>query len=311
MFPAKRKRNLENIFNLSFEFSVYTQSDSRIGLWAGSKRNIFNPMYIKTCIFLCFIQLSYATVFTVNVNTDSNLSTGSGTVTTGDLRYCINQINQTATGTHSIVFAIPIQNTITLAGILPLLNLNGANHLTINGVNTSTSNNITVNGTNTYPGFFARQGTISLQNMTLANCNATGGTGGKPGGGGGMGAGGALFIDSATVTLSNVNFSNNSSIGGGGGAAGTGNTLGGGGGGLYKGAGGESFAPSGSGFSSGAGGGGIGSIGGSSGHLDTGTSSTSFAGCGGGGALECRVEITLLGERDTSVPPVQETRAPL
>src|SRR5690606_37615310 len=68
--------------------------------------------------------------------------------------------------------------------------------------------------------FFAEAGTIRIENVTLANGQAAGGTGGGQqslggGGGGGLGAGGALFVNAgANVTLANVALSNNGAAGG-------------------------------------------------------------------------------------------------
>jgi outer membrane autotransporter protein len=129
--------------------------------------------------------------------------------------------------------------------------------------------------------FFAETGTIRIEDVTLANGLAEGGTGGGPqsgggggGGGGGLGAGGALFVNSgANVTLANVALSNNSAAGGAGGTANGGGTFdaGGGGGGL-GGNGGQG------GYEGGGGGGGFEGNGGS-GQQGPGDN----AGSGGGG----------------------------
>ncbi|MCX6543975.1 MAG: autotransporter-associated beta strand repeat-containing protein [Acidobacteria bacterium] len=96
---------------------------------------------------------------------------------------------------------------------------------------------------------------VTIQNLTIRDTVATGGSGGAggPGGGGGAGMGGALFVgELATVSVSNVNLISNAAVGGAGGTGGLGDVEGGGGGGL-GGNGGAGNAATGSG-----GGGGIG-----------------------------------------------------
>ncbi len=95
--------------------------------------------------------------------------------------------------------------------------------------------------------------TITVQNLTLKNCVATGGDGGAglSGGGGGAGLGGGVFARSGTITLTDVRFSGCSAQGGDGGGTLSGSTALGGGGGL-GGDGGSGTA----GFDSNAGGGG-------------------------------------------------------
>src|SRR5579871_433947 len=57
--------------------------------------------------------------YTVNATTD----TGSGSGTTGDLRYCITQANATAAGSSNSI-AITVSGTITLSSALPNLAAN-------------------------------------------------------------------------------------------------------------------------------------------------------------------------------------------
>jgi len=119
---------------------------------------------------------------------------------------------------------------------LPLLNAD----VTING------NGNTVSGNNQYRVFFAQQGTVSFNNLTIADGKAQGGNGGA---GGGAGLGGGLFVNAANVQLSGVQFTSN------GGAGGTGTNGGGCGGGFYAAGGDASGADGGSGGNRGGGGG--------------------------------------------------------
>lgn len=236
-------------------------------------RSIAFPFLFLTALPLLRAQ----SVLTVTVAGDTAPSTGGSA---GDLRYTLNSINQTP-GAYNVVFNLPSgSETITLGGMLPLLGLTASNALTIDGSNTAGSGTpITISGDSSFRGFFARQGDIAIQNITIANTLARGGNSGR--GGGGLGAGGALFIDQAHVTLSNVTMNSNTATGGnlsgsvtgGGGMGGTG---GGGGGG-----GGLGFGAAGGGSTLSSGGGGIGAI--LSGQGGNGGSSTGTAGGAGGG----------------------------
>lgn len=109
--------------------------------------------------------------------------------------------------------------------------------------------------------------TVTIQNLTIRDTVATGGSGGAggPGGGGGAGMGGALFIgDQASVIVSNVNLISNAAVGGSGGVGGVGESGGGGGGlGGNGGAGNDVIGPG------GGGGVGTGATGGDGGQLGT------------------------------------------
>lgn len=143
----------------------------------------------------------------VDIPDDNNPFT-IGNITTpgvsGDLRYVLNFINQNA-NTYTVTFNLPGDPIINLGGILPLLNLTASNTLTIDGTNGG--NQIEINGGGAFPGFFARQGNITIENLIINNTIAQGGNGA-------LGAGGGLFIDAATVTVSNLIFSANQAIGG-------------------------------------------------------------------------------------------------
>ncbi|HEY3662837.1 MAG TPA: hypothetical protein VGL24_06755 [Chthoniobacterales bacterium] len=150
-----------------------------------------------------------------------------------------------------------------------MVNLPGSDTIVIGNADPATP--VVISGNSGTGGFFIRRGVVTLQNLTFESLNATGGNGGD-GGGGGMGAGGALFIDTANVTLHNVTFSNCSATsgigggstgfgGGGGGLGGNGGSAQGGGGG-YAGNGGDNYGAGGGaggdgGSNSGGGGGAI------------------------------------------------------
>ncbi|MGB7977949.1 MAG: hypothetical protein WCF19_02170, partial [Chlamydiales bacterium] len=129
----------------------------------------------------------------------------------------MNFLNTTSGDGYSLAFDLSAgHETITLTAPLPALNLFNSNTLSIDGSNISGSGTqISVNGNNLYRCLYAVQGNITIQNITLKNGAAIGGNGGASTypGGGGMGAGGGLFIDSATVALSNVSFVNCSAKG--------------------------------------------------------------------------------------------------
>jgi autotransporter-associated beta strand protein len=156
------------------------------------------------------------TTFTVTSTAD----TGSGSGTSGDLRYCIENANLFPGSTIQFDPSLA-GDTITLASDLPMLDAD----VTIDGG----TNNITISGADQHRIFFANTGQIKIENLTLANGLAKGGDGGSGlegnGGGGGMGAGGALFVRgsldghmAASVTLVNVGFSNDAAHGGNGGS---------------------------------------------------------------------------------------------
>lgn len=181
-----------------------------------------------------FLNNTSAVDYTVNLPTDSSIATGgSGSGNMGDLRWVLNtilnaQAQTMMVDTRVINFTVP---SVTLQGILPMVNLFHADDVTIGN---ASGTPVVIDGQGIHRGFFIRQGNVLLQNLTLENTVAAGGKGGDShaGGGGGMGAGGGLFIDAATVTISNVTFENNSAIGGNGGTSNPMLNGGGGGGGL-------------------------------------------------------------------------------
>jgi hypothetical protein len=219
------------------------------------------------------------TVVTLATDTVPGSPAGSGTGTSGDLRYAI----QNAPAGNTIVFDTTAMgsSTIALAGPLPPIEQD----VTIDG---GYYGRITIDGANAYRAFFVDTGIVSIQNLKVQNALAKGGNGGDNSlsqtsgpGGGGFGAGACVFVNQSTaaVTLGNDYLVNCSAVGGNGGTA----TLttyyrGGGGGGLgadggtvstvgYGGGGGGGVLGAGSASTNGAGGaGGIGGGGGGAGY---------------------------------------------
>jgi autotransporter-associated beta strand protein len=145
-------------------------------------------------------------------------------------------------------YVINITGNITLTSQLLALNLPNGSTLTINGGGN------TIDGQHQFNGFFAYAGTVTIEDLTITNARAVGGTGGsgsKGVGGGGAGLGGGLFVaQNAAVTLIGVGLSGDSATGGAGGNfPGFNATSFGGGGGLDGGPGGNgaSFHPDGGG----------------------------------------------------------------
>lgn len=247
-------------------------------------------------IFLfTFHSLCALTTLNVTINSDNNPG-GVGEV--GDLRYCLNSMNQGLNSTpddYAIVFAFPM--TIQLNGNLPIIN-NSSNPVTITIGNSGSIPTVTIDGNSgAYSGFFIPMGNVMIQNMIFQNLTAQGGNGGDgiSGGGGGMGAGGAIYAPQSflngsypSITLSNVSINNCSAVGGKGGSylgiSSSGNEGGGGGGG-FSGNGGSITT---TGSTGGAGGGGFG---GDGGDVTLSTDDQLGGGGGGGGGIGSRATI--------------------
>lgn len=240
-------------------------------------------------------SLEALTTLNVTVSTDNN---PGGFGDSGDLRYCLNSMNQDLNNfpdDYAIVFAFPM--TIQLNGILPIIN-NSSYPVNITIGNPGSLPTVTIDGNNgAYPGFFIATGNVTIQNMIFQNLTAKGGNGGNgiSGGGGGMGAGAAIYVPQfflngsyPSVTLSNVAINSCTAIGGNGGNyAGdslTGNEGGGGGGG-FAGNGGSVTAI---GSCGGAGGGGFG---GDGGDVTLSTDDVLGGGGGGGGGIGSRANV--------------------
>ena len=134
------------------------------------------------------------------------------------------------TGNYTITFGVGF----TLDTDLLAVNLGAGGSLTLQG------NGLTIDGGGTHRGLFDYAGVLILDNLTIADAVATGGSGGNSAtngsgaGGGGAGFGGGLFVASAgNATLNNVTFTNDKAIGGAGGSdTGPSSQAAGGGGGL-------------------------------------------------------------------------------
>ncbi len=231
--------------------------------------------------------LAAGTAYTVNSAADTN--TGAGT--SGTLRYCINQANNSGGAGSTITFSSNF--AVTLTAPLPPL---GSNISSVTGFTGAS-----VSGNNAYPIFIVSNSSspVAISTLLLENGLSQGGAGGSGqlGGGGAAGAGGALLIaPGANVSLSNVAFNSCSATGGAGGSGSASGIVGcGGGGGIVQangGNGGPGNASSGIGGGGGGGGGsgplGVGGIGlfgggGGGGLQNSGGAGGAAAGNGGGG----------------------------
>lgn len=251
-------------------------------------------------LILLFASHSLYALTTLNVTISSDNNPG-GIGEVGDLRYCLNSMNQDLNATpddYAIVFAFPM--TIQLNGILPIIN-NSSNPVNITIGNPGPTPTVTIDGNSgAYSGFFIPMGNVTVQNMIFQNLSAKGGNGGDgiSGGGGGMGAGGAIYApqiflngSNPSVTLKNVSINDCSAVGGNGGSyiggSATGNEGGGGGGG-FSGNGGSITT---TGSTGGAGGGGFG---GNGGNVALSTDDVLGGGGGAGGGLGSRATIGTL-----------------
>lgn len=250
----------------------------------------------KKCIFL-FFPYSLCALTTLHVSDSSDNNPG-GFGNPGDLRFCLNTMNQNlnmGVDDYAIVFDFPM--TIQLNGILPLIN-NSSNSVNITIGNPGSIPTVTIDGNmGAYSGFFIPTGNVTIQNMTFQNLTAKGGNGGDgiSGGGGGMGAGGAIYAPqsfftgpSPSVTLMNVSINDCSAVGGNGGnylsLSSTGDEGGGGGGGFGGNVG--SITTTGS-----TGGGGGGGFGGDGGNVTLSTGDPLGGGGGGGGGIGSRATM--------------------
>lgn len=251
----------------------------------------------KHWFFLFSSQSLFAlTTLQVTQSTDNNPgSTGD----IGDLRYCLNAMNQglnTTPDDYEIVFAMPM--TIQLNGILPIIN-NSSHPVNITIGNEGSIPTVTIDGNSgAYSGFFIPIGNVTIQNMNFQNLTAKGGNGGDgiSGGGGGLGAGGAIYApqtflngSNPSITLMNVSINNCAAVGGNGGSyfsvsSPTGNEGGGGGGG-FSGNGGFVIT------TGSTGGGGGGGFGGDGGNVTVSTDFPVGGGGGGGGGLGSRATL--------------------
>lgn len=282
--------NFLRCLTLSIEYSYSTEYDVK-KIITGFFMSKFNYW-----IFLLFSHSLHAlTTLNVSLGTDND---PGGFGDPGDLRYCLNSMNQdlnTTPDDYQIHFDFPM--TIQLNGILPLIN-NSSNPVTITIGNPGSIPTVTIDGNSgAYSGFFIPMGNVTIQNMIFQNLSSKGGNGGDgiSGGGGGLGAGGAIYLPQAflngsypSVTLLNVLVNNCSAVGGNGGnyitVSSTGDEGAGGGGG-FSGNGGSITTV---GNTGGAGGGGFG---GNGGNVTLSTVDPLGGGGSGGGGLGSRATI--------------------
>jgi len=200
------------------------------------QRRAFSGLVLLS--ILLFSNTLWGTTFVVSNKNDSG---------TGSLRQAILSANADLTATAlnpHIIDATNVFGTITLLAANRFMVI--TNHMTIKGPG---QDDLIISGGTVTRIFWIQNGTISIQNLTLANGLAQGGFGG------GMGAGGAIFIHEGKnggsgvidLCLINVTLTNNraqggmggtniggggmggNSAGGGGGVLGSGSALGGGG----------------------------------------------------------------------------------
>ncbi len=243
------------------------------------------------------------TAYSVNILGDaSGIASGSGSGTSGDLRYCLNQAiadQQTDTITFDpTVFTSAAEKFISLDSSLVTEPAAFTNPYGQTSFIVGASDDITIYGSlgASVPGItldgggltrlFAVEGggALTLSNLTINGGQATGGRGGSDNtggaGGGGAGLGGGVLVDGNTsqFTASGCTFVNNQATGGAGGATTSGvNQSGAGGGGLGI----LALGGAGNGSTGGAGGGVNGGAGGA--RLTQGTDGGLGGGGGGGG----------------------------
>ena len=172
-------------------------------------------------------------------------------------------------------------DTITFTANITL----GSNLPNVTSNVTFIGGNHTLSGASQYRGLFVQSGTVAVNDLTITNAVAQGGTGGTGwgggGGGGGAGLGGALFISKdAHVSVSNVNLQNGAAHGGAGGSS----TGDGGGAYAWTSGGGGGYWPSGAngGNAGGLSSGGGGTGGGGDGYDNANGADGAFGGGGGG-----------------------------
>ena len=140
------------------------------------------------------------TIYTV----DSTGDTGSGTGTTGDLLYAVNQANANPNPAGSLIeFSTPFfstPRTITLTSTLLIDNQVGL--VTIQGPG---ANLVTVSGHNTVTVFWITQYTAAvLSGLTISGGLTTSGELGAPAGGGGVYNHGTLTLQNSIITNNTV-----------------------------------------------------------------------------------------------------------
>lgn len=192
-----------------------------------SRRQFRIARAIALLIAATAMPASAATI-TVDTLTDENDGVGTNGIS---LRDAINEANGNGQD-DTIDFSVT--GTITLTAELPNITTN----LTIDGPGEAS---LIVDGNDAYRAFvvIGSSTTLTIRNLTLSNCDATGGTGGNSrysgAGGGAAGMGAALFQNDGNTRVENVLFQGNTAMGGDGGQSGDAtatNYAGAGGGGV-------------------------------------------------------------------------------
>ena len=171
-----------------------------------------------------------ATDLNALITAADNAGSGTFTITVSGLLALNTQAAVTNGETLTIVNNVGTVTKLTAVPDIAAINLHSGVSLVING-----NGGAILDGGNTVRGLFAYSGNLTVNNLTIQNTVAQGGSGANAGfaGGGGAGLGGGLFVGKyANVTLNSVAFSNNKAIGGAGGNNLGGGTAGWGGGGL-------------------------------------------------------------------------------
>lgn len=174
-------------------------------------------MQIKIHVYLSSLFL-FLTFVTSSLFGDTFRVTNTDDSGVGSLRWAIDQVNASSSTDNTISFDNTLADqTITWGDNPPIIQ----NSVTIDG---SAASGLTISGGDNHRVFFvdAAGGSVKINDLTISNGSATGGTGGggnAAGGGGGLGAGGGLFVNQGAVTVERVSFSNNSATGGAGGSA--------------------------------------------------------------------------------------------
>jgi hypothetical protein len=168
------------------------------------------------------------TTFFVMLPTDNGGPGGQGFGQFGDLRYCLSQADAAHAATQdTIVFLLPMQETITLNSALGPLVLSDAHPLTIEA---AYQGQVTISGGDKTEVFDVAGGTVALRNLVISHGAATGAVsvGGGINNAGNLtmtdcildydsaGQGGGLF-NTGNVTLTGCTLSNDSADGNGGG----------------------------------------------------------------------------------------------
>ncbi|MEX6776932.1 hypothetical protein [Limnospira fusiformis] len=166
-------------------------------------------------------------IFRVNQATDNGLGDTEGT-----LSWAIFEANK-----DPAAATIVLETNVTIEGVMKRL-INSDITITGDDPDTPEIETATISGGDKFRPLFVKSGTVNLNNLTLTEGKALGGSSNR--GGGGAGMGGALFIYDGTVTIENAQFTNNTAQGGRGGVAG----LGFGGGGMFGDAGPEAQSKS-------------------------------------------------------------------